>query len=69
MEKVFELIPVTSLDVQRELLAVLPEVVNDAFHAQIAEKLKFVPQYLLCEPLKLTLTDFVLEKCWRQALT
>ena len=59
----------TSLDVQRELLAVLPEVVNDAFHAQIAEKLKLVPPLLLCEPFKLTLTDFILEKCWRQALT
>ena len=40
VEKVFELLSVTSLDVQRELLAVLPEVVSDSFHPRIADSLK-----------------------------
>ena len=40
MEKLFELMTVVTIDVQRELISVLPEVLNDRLHSEAAVKLR-----------------------------
>ena len=41
MEKMFEIISITPLEVQHEIITCLPEVVDDGQHGEVTNKLKY----------------------------
>ena len=39
MEKMFEILTITSVEIQREMISCIPEVIDDCQHAEVAEQL------------------------------
>jgi len=51
-EKMLEMVSITSLDIQREIITCIPEVLDDSEHTEVARKLS----ELLCQNTGLTVS-------------
>ena len=40
-EKMLEMVSITSLDIQREIITCIPEVLDDSEHTEVARKLRY----------------------------
>ena len=41
IQKMMEMVGITTLDIQREIITCIPEVVDDSEHAQVATELRY----------------------------
>ena len=41
IQKMLEMVGITTLDIQREIITCIPEVVDDSEHAQVATELRY----------------------------